>query len=496
MTLSIFLHLYQPADQMEDILEMVTKQSYRPVLQGLQKHKAKVTVNVIGSLLELFDKYKYYDVLDSLRDLHKSGVVEFTGSAKYHAFLPLIPQEEIYRQIKMNTEALKFFIGADLEPKGFFPPEMGYNNTVAKVVEELGYNWIIIDEIAGSYLNGDLDPTANYKIKGTNLFAYFRDRRISNLIMSSVIRSKAGLVDAIKEDLKVNKYMIAGMDGETFGHHRPGLENFLFEILQSTEFDLKNISELKAAFPNVKEIEVVDSTWASSKNDIDRKQQFLSWLDPTNIIHSYQWEFLKFVTNEVYSLDKALPYYQEVRKKLDKAMASDHFWWASAKPWWGMDMIEYGAHLLLETIMSIPNLSSEKVNQTRKYYEDIISTAFTWQRSGLIRKMAKDQNAYLRIPFKDRTLGVGGAESGVYFAFIDMMRNLEKQAAANGEYEKAILWRDAVYKLENKSEIYDTINALDLLRLEIPNEYVEKIIGEYKEKYKQIRGGQPEQRGA
>src|SRR5207253_10820947 len=127
------------ADQMEDILEMVTKESYRPVLNGLKKYKAPATLNVIGSLLELFDKYKYYDVIDSLRELYKQGNVEFTGSAKYHAFLPLIPEAEIYRQIKLNDEALKFFIEPSISPKGFFPPEMGYSKKVGKIVSDLGF---------------------------------------------------------------------------------------------------------------------------------------------------------------------------------------------------------------------------------------------------------------------------------------------------------------------------------------------------------------------
>jgi hypothetical protein len=52
-----------------------------------------------------------------------------------------------------------------------------------------------------------------------------------------------------------------------------------------------------------------------------------------------------------------------------------------------------------------------------------------------------------------------------------------------------------MYKLENKLDIYDTINAIDLVRVEIPNKEVEETIEKYKEKYRTIRGGQPEQRG-
>jgi hypothetical protein len=159
-------------------------------------------------------------------------------------------------------------------------------------------------------------------------------------------------------------------------------------------------------------------------------------------------------------------------------------------------MIESGAYQLLQTIRLIPGVSKENLEKARDYYERIVSTAFNWQRTGKIREMTQEQNSILRVPFKDRTLGRGGAEKGVYYAFIDMMKQLEKEATKKGEYEKAILWRDAMHKLKNKLDIYDTINAIDLLRVEIPNKEVEDTIEKYKGKYRQIRGGQPEQRGA
>ena len=75
-----------------------------------------------------------------------------------------------------------------------------------------------------------------------------------------------------------------------------------------------------------------------------------------------------------------------------------------------------------------------------------------------------------------------------------MFKELEKKAVTKQEYEKAIMWRDAIYKIENKTDIYDMVHVVELLRLEIPNEEVEKILDKYTDKYKKIRGGQPEQR--
>jgi hypothetical protein len=159
-------------------------------------------------------------------------------------------------------------------------------------------------------------------------------------------------------------------------------------------------------------------------------------------------------------------------------------------------MIEDGAFRLIETIRLIPDVSDTDLSAASKLYENIVSTAFDWQRSGKIYQMMQEQNSILRIPFLERTVGKGGAEVGVYHAIIGLMKGLEEKAVEKREYEQAILWRDAMYKLENKLDIYDTVNAIDLMRTHIPNDEVEKVIGMYKEKYREIRGGQVEQRGS
>ncbi len=491
-----FLHIYQPAAQQPDILEAIANQSYRPLLEGFKNNpKLRLTLNFSGALLELFDKYGYKDILDSLRELGASGRAEFTSSAKYHAFLPFLSADEIIRQIKINDETNKFFLGKAYKPKGFFPPEMAYSENLAPALESLGFEWVILDEIAKGGAPGSVDYSKLYRIKNSKLLVFFRERRLSNLIMSAVVRSKETLFEAMKDDLKSSRYVFTAMDGETFGHHRPGLEKMLLDILRSDDFNMAQVSDLPKYFKEVEEVSPVRSTWASSKEDIDQNIQFLSWSDPENAIHKWQWELLTLVLNEVYAMDKSGPTYKLVRHEMDLGLASDHFWWASAKPWWSVEMIEAGAFKLLQTIRMIPGVSEEKLKKASSYYEKIISTAFNWQRTGKIREMMKEQRSILRIPFKDRTVSRGGAEEGVYHAFIDMMTRLQKEAAGKGEYEKAILWRDAIFKLEHKLDIYDTINSIDLLRVEIPHNEVEATIEKYKDQYHKIRGGQPEQRG-
>jgi hypothetical protein len=491
-----FLHIYQPADQQRDILEAIVAQSYRPIITHIANTPdIRLTLNVTGALLELFDKHGYKDLLEMLKKVGEEGRVEFTGSAKYHSFLPFNEDDDIIRQIKINNETLKYYLGKGYKPMGFFPPEMAYSRNIVPLVESLGFKWIILDEIAYNGTPGSVDYTKIYKIKDSKLNVFFRERSLSNLIMSAIVRSPETLKDAMKNDLNSSRYIITAMDGETFGHHRPGLEKMLFSIFETPDFNLSTVSDLLKEYDDEVEIDPIPSTWASSKEDIDRGVQFLSWKDPENRIHAWQWELFNLTRGEVKKMDPKNPIYEEIKHRMDIATASDHFWWASAKPWWSLEMIEDGAYRLLDTIRMVPHVGLEVLERASDLYEKIISTAFNWQRTGKIRQMMTQQKSITRIPFMDRTVGKGGAEEGVYHAFLDMMRDQEKLASLKGEYEKAILWRDAIYKLKNKLDIYDTINAIDLLRIEVPHETVEKTIEKYKDKYRAIRGGQPEQRG-
>ncbi len=481
-----FLHIYQPIDQSKEILKKVVNESYRPLFKGLLNIEGiKINLNINSALTELLVKEGYGDVIEAIKKLAETNRLEFTESAKYHPLLPFLKEKEIIRQIKKNHRGNKKYFGKVYRPMCFFPPEMAYSQKVARVVSRLGYPMIIIDDIA---YNGGKDYSPKdrlFTIKGTKgLIVVFRERRVSNCIMSAVIRNKKEFLDLIEKDLKENKYLCTAMDGETFGHHRPGLERFLFKILKTEKPKQIFLSELKNYFNVEKEISPVRSTWASTQEDIEEGVQFYSWKDPRNKVHQLQWKFLNYLL-DLAEKRKLTPRLQE---KLDRVMASDQFFWASGEPWWSIEMIEKGALVILQTVKSLPSITKAEVQKAELYYGQILATAFHWQRSGKIEAMARKYKETVRIPFKERTT------PDVYYAFLQILKEQMKEAARKQSFEKAILWRDAIWKLEMKNDIYDAIHVIDLLRLEMPHPKLEKLIEKYKEKYKRICPGQPELR--
>ncbi|MBI5072074.1 hypothetical protein HZB93_04290 [Candidatus Falkowbacteria bacterium] len=486
-----FLHIYQPPNQMPDILERIVNESYRKLIAGLLANPgAKITLNINAGLTEQLDEHGYTDVITNLKKLAERGQIEFTESAKYHPFMPLTPWEEDGRQIKLNRETNQFYFGKSYKPKGFFPPEMAYSRKVADLVASQGYKWLVVDEIAYNGKAETVDYGKVYTVKGLADFkVFFRDRRISNLIMGAVVRSGKTLLEAVGEEKEKNRYLLTAMDGETFGHHRPGLDKLFFEILSSPKFKKITVSEIAEKFSDEEIVDPVDSTWASSEEDIRRGAQFLSWNDPENAIHGWQWEFTSLVLKIVEKLDPKKPYYKTVRDKMDRALHSCQYWWASAKPWWSLEMIEGGAWRLIDVLRSIPDLNEEDLKKGDDLYQRIVLKAFEWQRTGYIRKLAESQRQWIKIPFKER------AKPGELPAFLRAMKQEMEKAAKNKEFEKSILWRDAINKINEGTDIYDAVHVVDQLRAAVSHQELERLVKKYKQSYKKMRGGQPEQRG-
>jgi len=461
---SIFLHFYQPHFQQKDILERVVNESYRRILEILKKNqKANLTVNSNAGLLELLEKNGYQDVINDFKFLAQRGQIEFTGTAAYHAFLPLLPESEIERQILINNEISQKYFGKFYQPKGFFSPELAYDFKTAKIAKKLGFKYILAEELALP-----IKPNFEKVYQISNLkdfYVIFRDKRISVLILSAIIRNIESLKEELSDDFKKNRYLLTIMDAETFGHHRPGLEKFLEKIFEDKSIKKVKVSEILEKFKSREEITPRACTWSSEEQDFWLKKEkkivathpFILWQHPDNPIHKLQWEFTYFVIDEI-EKNKNLTIYQKLREKLDQAISSDQYWWASAQPWWSLEMIEQGAYNLKEIIFSLPDKKAQQ--KAEKYYQEILKIAFDWQRTGKIREIYRwFYKTAQKVPFKKRAL------TEWYNLIILEFEDEMKKAIENLEFEKAIKWRDAICKLKEGTDIYDILHVVDDLRI-------------------------------
>jgi hypothetical protein len=141
---------------------------------------------------------------------------------------------------------------------------------------------------------------------------------------------------------------------------------------------------------------------------------------------------------------------------LDYALASDQYWWASAKPWWSLEMIEQGAYQLKSVVEKLNKPAL--IKKADDLYRKILDLAFEWQRSGYIRQRhLEDSDTFMSKPFKDRTPPEWYNQ--IILEFEDEMR----RAAEKEEYEKAIKWRDAVLKLRRGTDRFDVLHVVNEL---------------------------------
>lgn len=443
-----FLHIYQPPTQKAYWMERVTKESYRKIIKELKDApKAKVTLNINACLTEMLVKHGFSDVVKDLKKLVQGGQVELTESAKFHSFLPLLPEKEIIRQIKLNYQTNKKFFGKAYQPKGFFPPEMAYTRKIAEIVAKLGYQWIILDEPAFSREFGQLDHQTIYKIKNLNLDVYFREREMSFKILSAQLGTGKTLLKYLGNRLKKNEYLLTAMDGETFGHHRLGLEKLLFDLYQSKQLKTVTISELPKYFKKTQKVEPLFSTWALMEKDLEKNAPFSRWFDPSNRIHQMQWELTNLAIQAVEKSNKKLKGYQKARLLLDRSLHSDQYWWASARPWWSLENIEAGARELCDVVLLTPNVSIQMKKRAEELYKNILYKGFEWQRKGIVEELAKQEDEEIRqridvgVPYIPRE------------EFKEMIKTLETQmleAAKNLEYERAAQFRERIWELKEQ----------------------------------------------
>jgi len=435
-----FLHIYQPPTQTPEMLLKVTNESYRKIFTGLLANPtAKLTLNINGVLTEMFANNGCEDVISQIRTLLERGQLELTASAKFHPLLPKLPETQIIRQIELNNETNRKYFGRLYQPKGFFPPEMGYDERVGKIVQKLGYKWIIIDELASPI---PLDPTKTY-VDSSGMHYFFRERGASFKILSAQLGTAQSLIRELADRLDKNEYMLTAMDGETFGHHRLGLEQLLLEIYQSPQIPTVFISELLELFPNTITVLPRASTWALMPRDILKNTPFSRWDDPSNQIHQKQWELTNLVLELV---EREGP---EEQKLVDFALHSDQYWWASAKPWWSLEMIERGAYELLTAIKSFKLATDNDRGLAWSLYIDIITMGFDWQRSGKVASLSKEE---------DEEINTRMTEDRPFLSqedFKQMIDTMEKQmltAAQDREYSRAELFRKRIEQLQTEMD--------------------------------------------
>jgi alpha-amylase len=258
------------------------------------KRQVKVSFSVSGVFLEQCEMFDT-DLLETFKQLAETGCVEFLNQTYYHSISSLYPEkDEFIEQVKMHGQTVKDLLG--YAPQVFENTELLYNNTIAEIVENLGYKGIFTEGV--EKILGEKSPNYLYTPKDC--------KKIRVLLRNYKLTDDIGFRFSARWwsewPLTADKYAhwLADTQGqcinifpdyETFGeHHWPetGIHDFLKhvpeEILRWEHLRMATPSEVIEKHAPLGEIDVPETGGTVSWADLERNSS--GWLG-----NAMQWAY-------------------------------------------------------------------------------------------------------------------------------------------------------------------------------------------------------------
>ncbi|HEC81412.1 MAG TPA: alpha-amylase [Thermoplasmatales archaeon] len=269
----------------EKVFEKVARKCYLPTNQLLLdlikgfNGKLKVSFSITGTFMEHCDAHMP-EVMESFRDLVKTGCVDLISETYYHSLASLFEDlTEFEEQVKLHRDVLRRRFG--FTPTVFRNTEAIYDNRIAKKVEELGFNGIITE--GTEKILQWRSPNYLYKpVNSDKLKVLLRNYKLSDDVAFRFSSSEwsefpltadkfAGWIAGSEGDV-VNIFM----DYETFGEHQwpeTGIFDFLRhfpqEAIDKHSLEFITVGEAVNRFNPVGEIDVPFAiSWADTERDV------------------------------------------------------------------------------------------------------------------------------------------------------------------------------------------------------------------------------------
>ncbi len=396
----LFLHLYQPHDQKPEILTQVVNQSYLPFFKLLNRYRrVKVSININGCLTEQL-AYEYPELIERLKRLAGRGQIEFVASAKHHAFLPLIPEKEILRQIRLGMEANQRLLGKKVyQPQGFFSSELAFAPRVLRAANKSKFTYLLVDELSVSGKFNILDWSKYYltddQEDGVKIVPV--QRHWSNQLRSTQELVLDDFFWFISQDYAdERKLLITGNDMELFGHHYADRIDVLKRAFGNQKINFLTISDYldQVSQQPATKVQLLPATWETTEQDLaaeDQSEQlpYPLWYKQDNEVQIMQWELAWLAISNLASFPqpKVDPDWRwhSARNHLDKGLSSCYWWWSSCRPWWNPDMICEGALHLIKSVRST-DAGFKKKMVAEKLYVQVLEKGWEWHWSGEAQK--------------------------------------------------------------------------------------------------------------
>lgn len=141
-------HYYYDDFANDDVITRIARNSYIPTVEALKemiessKGKFKVALSISGVVLEQLELY-VPELIESLKELAKTGNVEFLSETYSHSLVSLSDVEEFREQVKLHDEKILALFGQ--KPKVFRNTELIFSDEIASMISYLGFKGVITE---------------------------------------------------------------------------------------------------------------------------------------------------------------------------------------------------------------------------------------------------------------------------------------------------------------------------------------------------------------
>ena len=328
-------HYYYDDFNNEEIMHRIAQRSYIPANYTLlemiknSNGKFKVAFSISGIALEQLEIY-VPEFIDSMKELAKTGCVEFLSETYAHSLASLKDPIEFANQVKMHDDKIEALFGQ--RPKVFRNTELMYSDDIACQIADMGFKGCITEgakHILGwkspNYLyNSAAAPKLklllkNYKVSDDISF------RFSNYEWSEYPLTADKFIGWIANTPESEQIVNLFMNYETLGELQPR-ETGIFEFMKA----LPRFAEEKGigfATPTeiISKVKPVDSlsmpypiSWADEERDTS------AWLG--NVLQNEAFEKLYSVAERVRLCDD-----RRLKQDWNYLQTSDHFYYMCTK---------------------------------------------------------------------------------------------------------------------------------------------------------------------
>jgi hypothetical protein len=396
MYISFLLDFYQPPTQSEAILNRVTKECYLPMAKLFNcALNPKFTISIAHSLVELLERFGWEGELVRLvNQALDSHTIEMVHTGAYHPVFPMLPTEEIERQILLDIEFKERKIG-NRDVRGILSPDYCYADWLINLFRGMGYRWTVIDDQIMNLKGIAVPEEKIYQINGFTVFMrsgfwsdMLRKKKETNEYWTG--RDFVRHMKAEAAGKNRDCYKILALSGETFGHHIPYyqetfLRDMLFELQKCDSVKLCFLSELLelAPFQKVEKERLPtgyyfpDSSAATHAEDLARGDPYPHWKSSKNLVHEKLWKLTNLVLSGCQHIDFRDGRHAGLRELLDRAFYSDQYFSASVWYWNPMSIFE-GIDLQMRALYRYVQLINDPVTfqEGKRVYTEIVWEIF------------------------------------------------------------------------------------------------------------------------